>query len=386
MLDKDELMDRLEPQHIINIMATLGEKPMSRDSKGIWFRTVCHGGGSHKLCYYYDKKLFNCYTSCGVMSVFELLMLVKGCTFGEAVSIVATEIGIDSRRGFSNREATKRRKEHNRLDRYIGMRKRSTPPKDSNRHLPAISNPNILNYFENDIFYEGWIEEGISIETMIYFDIRWDASEFHIIIPHRNAIGEVVGIRRRSLKTCDQERSKYMPEILQGKMYGHALGLNLYGLYEHKSAILKFKKVVIVESEKSVMLAHEYYGEDAFVIATCGFNITNWQRDMILDLGVEEVILAYDKDFDVMDFEEHGEDFTEQEWQDFLRYRKRIISLALKFTPYCRTYAIWDRDRVLGHKMSPFDAGKETLEFLMKRKIEVTMEDRKYLEDGGDNL
>lgn len=133
------------------------------------------------------------------------------------------------------------------------------------------------------MFYQGWLDEGISIETMQKFNIRWYEKEKHIIIPHYNFNGELIGIRRRSLQEKDKD-NKYMPEIIESVQYSHSLNLNLYGLNMHIKGILKTKKIVIVESEKSVMLAHDYYGEDAFVVATCGFNISNWQRDMILSL------------------------------------------------------------------------------------------------------
>jgi hypothetical protein len=51
------------------------------------------------------------------------------------------------------------------------------------------------------------------------------------------------------------------------------------------------------------MLAHEFYGENAFVVATCGFNISKWHRDILLSLGIEEVMLGFDKDFELLDYE-----------------------------------------------------------------------------------
>ena len=40
---------------------------------------------------------------------------------------------------------------------------------------------------------------------------------------------------------------QYMPEIMGEITYAHALGLNLYGLYQNQEAIRKYKKVIIVE-------------------------------------------------------------------------------------------------------------------------------------------
>ena len=229
----------------------------------------------------------------------------------------------------------------------------------------------ILNYFEDDVFYQGWIEEGITIETMKLFNIKWYEGQKHIIIPHYNVEDKLIGIRRRSLQEQDKD-NKYMPEIIEGVQYTHSLNFNLYGLNKHIVGIKKTKKIVIVESEKSVMLAHDYYGEDAFVVATCGFNISNWQRDMILSLGVEEVMLGYDKDFIPTDFENSGE--NDLEYKKYQRYVTRLYSLAYKFVAYCRTYILWDFDSLLQKKDSPFDRGKEVLEKIMKDKILVSTE------------
>jgi hypothetical protein len=365
LLDKDYLIEHITEEQILNILKGFGAVPFGAFKENeIWFNTICHGGNSHKLCYFRDSKSFICYTNCGRMSLFNLIMNVKNCTFSEAIIFIGESIGINNRHGFNTR-ISNMTQELNKIDRYIQMRK----PKTSEIiHLQKIDE-HILLYFENNVFYQGWIDEGISIETMILFGIRWYEPEKHIIIPHTNYNNELVGIRRRSLQEKDA-KNKYMPEIIENITYTHPLNLNLYGLNKHLQGILKTKKVVIVESEKSVMLAHEYYGENAFVVATCGFNISNWHRDILLSLGVEEVMLAFDKDFDPIEFDNYEE--NNEEYQKYLRFVKRLYSLAYKFTSYCRTYIIWDDLGLLNKKDSPFDRGKEVLETLMKHKFEIT--------------
>lgn len=369
MIDKNYLLEQITEEQILNILLKFGVTPYGQiKDKEIWFQTICHGGDSHKLCYFRETKTFYCYTNCGQMSIFNLVMQVKNYSFYEAVKFVAHEMGINSRHGF-NAIIPMINQELSSIDKYIQMRK-VKHNKINIKHLPIIDG-NIMNYFENDVFFEGWINEGISIETMRKFNVCWYELEKHIIIPHYNFNNELVGIRRRSLQEKDKD-NKYMPEIIEGIQYTHSLNMNLYGLNIHKKGILKTKKVVIVESEKSVMLAHEFYGEDAFVVATCGFNISNWHRDILLSLGVEEVIIGFDKDYDVLKFEKC--DSNDPEYQKCLRYIKRINSLAHKFTSFCRTYVLWDDMGLLQTKDSPFDQGKEILETLMKNKVEITTE------------
>lgn len=367
MIDKDYLLQNITEEQILNMLERFGAVPFGTiKDKEMWFQTVCHGGDSHKLCYFRESKSFYCYTNCGQMSLFNFIMKVKNCTFPEAIAFIANEMGISNRYGFNTKHITSNQ-EIIKIDKYIQLRKHI---KKEIKNLPKIET-NILNYFEDDVFYTGWIKEGISIETMKKFDIRWYELQKHIIIPHTNIKGEVVGIRRRSLQEKDV-RNKYMPETVQGITYTHSLNMNLYGLDKHLRGILKTKKVLIVESEKSVLLAHDYYGEEAFVVATCGFNISNWHRDMLLSLGVEEVILGFDKDYSSADFEDYDPD--SEEYKKYERFVNRIYSLAHKFTSYCRTYVLWDSFGLLDKKDSPFDKGKEVLETLMKSKIEIDTE------------
>ena len=367
MIDKDYLIEHITEEQVLSMLERFGAIPFGAiKEKEIWFKTICHNGNSHKLCYFRESKSFYCYTNCGQMSLFNFVMKLKNCTFSEAIKFVAGEIGISDRQGFNNKY-NNQIQELNKIDRYIQLRRFK---KTAIENLPKIET-NILSYFEDYVFFTGWIDEGISIETMKLFGIRWYEFQKHIIIPHYNVSGELIGIRRRSLQEKDI-KNKYMPEIIEGIQYNHSLNMNLYGLHLHIKAIRKYKKIVIVESEKSVMLAHDYYGDNAFVVATCGFNISNWQRDMILSLGVEEVMLGFDKDFELIDYENHDDNSIE--YKKYQRFINRVYSLAHKFTTYCRTYVLWDTTNLLDKKDSPFDKGKEVLEIIMKNKIEINTE------------
>ena len=58
-----------------------------------------------------------------------------------------------------------------------------------------------------------------------------------------------------------------------------------------KEKIERCKKIMIVESEKSCLQAYSYFGEDTFVVAVCGSNLTRTQIKMINELQVEEVMI-----------------------------------------------------------------------------------------------
>jgi hypothetical protein len=48
-----------------------------------------------------------------------------------------------------------------------------------------------------------------------------------------------------------------------------------------------------------------------------------------------------------------------------------LLKLARKFTPYVRTYIVYDDFGILPEKSSPVDRNKDVLEQLMKCKYEI---------------
>ena len=221
MIDKNYLLEHITEEQILQLLARFGAVPYGAiKEKEIWFNTICHGGDSHKLCYFRNTKTFYCYTNCGQMSLFNLIMKVKNCTFSESIKYIASEIGISNRCGF-NRTIPMINQELLKIDRYIQLRK---PKKTEIKHLPQIDDK-ILNYFENNVFFTGWLNEGISIETMQEFGICWYEKEKHIIIPHYNMNGKVVGIRRRSLQEKGKN-NKGMPEKIEGLEDNHSININ----------------------------------------------------------------------------------------------------------------------------------------------------------------
>jgi DNA primase len=155
-------------------------------------------------------------------------------------------------------------------------------------------NENILNLY-SDLYYEGWIEENISIESMKKYHIKYDIVNERIIIPHFDINNNLIGIRCRNLNPMAE--AKYCPIYIETVPYTHSLSCNLYGLNRNKEVIKSMKKVMIVESEKSTLQAETYFPNNNFVVACCGSSISNEQIQLLLTLGVEEVILGMDWDF-----------------------------------------------------------------------------------------
>ena len=186
-----------------------------------------------------------------------------------------------------------------------------------------------------------------------------------IIIPHFDVNNQLIGVRGRSLIDEDIELfGKYTPFKIGRRFYNHSLGQNLFGLNHNMKAIQEKRKIMLVEAEKSVFQTDTMFGEDNFTVALCGSNLTDYQRGMILMLGVREVIIALDKQFENVNSEEC------KKWAKHIK--EKIID---KLSPYVIVTVLWDVNGLLGYKDSPTDKGKETLLQLMDNKIYVGTND-----------
>ena len=112
-------------------------------------------------------------------------------------------------------------------------------------------------------------------------------------------IDYAIGLRGRFLgKDMAEMFGKYRPMYLNGQMYNHPLGFNLYNLNNSKQQISKMKKAIIFEGEKSCLLYQSYFGlNNDISVACCGSAVSTWQIQTLIDLGVNEIIIAFDRQF-----------------------------------------------------------------------------------------
>lgn len=362
MLDKEKIKQELDEQDIKLLLKDLGSNEPKKDKNGdLIFQTICHNstGGSYKLYYYKDSKMFRCYTECSdTFDIYELVRRSKlqrniKLGFYECIKHVAslTNKHIHCSSILSNIHKDYLIDDWNWIKRY----KRDEKPLVK---IPVI-NPIILDVFK-ELYHQSWMDEGISIDTMNKYNIRYYMKDDKIVIPHYDINNDLIGIRGRALREEDiSTGKKYMPLIVEGKIYNHPLGLNLFGLNHNKEAIKRIKKIIIFESEKSVMQCDTFFDEDCFAVATCGMSISKFQKDIILSLKPKEVFIAFDKQF------------SEPNTQEAYDFGEKVLKQAYPFTPYATTYVVWDDLGLLPYKASPSDMGKEVLLELMKNKYEI---------------
>lgn len=326
------------------------------------FQTVCHHGDSHKLYYYENDQLFHCYTSCSeTFDIYELVCRAKKISFPQAVQFVANTTGKTFGFGAVIKDSNSEL-----IDDWDWINRLKKKEKKV-VELPKYSHK-VLDRFMPHL-HESWLNEGISFGTAEKFGIGYYFREGHeaITIPHFDINNRLVGIRRRSLIEEDLENGKkYMPITIANKNYNHQTMFNLYGIHKTQDAIKRLKKIFFFEGEKSVYKTEDLYDENNFSCAVCSSQITDFHRDIALSLGVEEVFIGFDK------FRPKKEHETDEIYQKMIeKYQEKLLKFARKFTPYCRTYILWDDFDLLDPKDSPIDKGKETLEQLMKCKYEI---------------
>lgn len=358
MLNSSQVKEMLTVDDIIKLCCYLqGDDVYYYDSQHHpMFSTILdhEGGDSYKLVYYDESKLFYCFTRGASYDVFEMVRRALGIEdFYESFKYVCDFFQLyDNSNNENPSELIDDWDIFNQIDDFE-KEKINTPN--------APINENILEYYYPLAAPTEWINDGISSEVMYHFGIRIDAALQKIIIPHRDIEGRLIGIRGRTFDPIELLKGKYMPVKIEETWYTHSLGQNLYGLYENKETIQRLKKVLVCESEKAVMQCATIYGvNNNFCVATCGSNLSEEQMNMLIRLGVEEIILGYDKEYTT------GRGETET-----INYFNKLVNHVQYLAQFMEVSIIMDYDNLLNYKDSPTDHGKEVLEQLMKNKIHV---------------
>ena len=92
-------------------------------------------------------------------------------------------------------------------------------------------------------------------------------------------------------------------------------------------------------------------------VACCGSNLTNYQFKLLLSLGVNEVSIAFDRQFKKVGDEE------------FKRWTKKLESINNKYKGFCRITFLFDKKGLLNYKDSPIDCGPDIFMKLYTERI-----------------
>ena len=375
----EKIKNNLTIDQVYEFLAEMGGEPQLHDEI-IVSRTICHnppGHGSFKLYYYNNTKLFRCFTECseqGAFDIFQLTLKIKRLAgavitywsreaiettrsweLPDAVHFVAMFFGLEEENQNFSIERTELQdwqilnkleaKKHHKLNKQIVSLK--TYNDDFLKNFPQ---PKILP----------WIREGIAQEVMNSHNIRYDPKNQGIIIPHYNINNILIGVRERTLLTENEVYGKYKPAILNGVMYNHPLSFNLYNLNRSKNNIRAIKKAIVFEGEKSTLLYGSYFGtENDISVAACGSSLINYQFELLLSLGVQEIIIAFDKQY---------KQLHDAEWK---KWTDKLYNIHKKYGGIIQISFLFDLEDKLDYKQSPIDVDKETFLYLFKNRIQI---------------
>ena len=353
-----DIVDSITLQDVQTFLSGLGvEQIIVDEEKGqIICPTICHHrldeATSMKLYWYQNYKIFKCYTECNeAMSIFTLYKKFMALnyhevSFYEAVDYISKcikhiTISIKSNYSYNNID----------FEKY-----------NFDAAVPILTEypKTMLTYFTH-YYHPTWLKDGIKPDVMDRFHIGFSLTQNKIIIPHLDINGRLVGIRGRAIDQQEIENfGKYRPVQIGNILYTHPLQFNLYGIYEHQNGIRMRKSALIVEGEKSVLLADGYYGKLSNTVACCGSSVNKYHINLLVNmLGVNEIIIGLDKEYETWPSEKAS------------IYRKKIEKICNKYKHLASFSYIWDRNNLLQEKDSPLDQGKEVFEQLLKERVYV---------------
>ena len=355
----ENIKNSLTIEQIKELLYALGGDPILKGDI-IISRTICHGGQSHKLYYYDNTKLFRCYTDCPENSfdIYDFIIKNKKLegidfTLFQAIQFVITFFNLaisNENFVYSNEEVG----DWQILNKY---EQNSSQEKQEKIIEFKFYDDKILKYLPRPKI-PMWLKEGISQEAMDNCGIAFDPVSWGIVIPHYNIDGKLIGIRERTLIKEEEENGKYKPAILNYQMYNHPLGFNLYNLNNSKDNIRKIKKAIVFEGEKSCLLYQSYFGIDNDIsVAVCGSNLTNYQVQLLKSLDVEEIVIAFDKQF---------KEIGDKEWKG---WTKKLTEINKKYSSIVQISFMFDKEDLLGYKDAPIDRSPEIFTQLFERRV-----------------
>ena len=354
-MNAKEIKSKLNLDHIITILEDLGAEPrQSSNLNEIWCKTICHNGDSHKLYLYKDSLNFHCYTNCGSMDILQLIQNVLDCTLAQAINYIRNKFGFYNSSFQFGFESTINNDDIDIINSFLAQRQ--VIKNEEWKPFKVIDEDILKEYY--DFYHESFYNDGISSEVLNKFEIKYDILNYRVIIPHRNNDGKLIAIRCRNLdEELIESGRKYMPVVHDGKLLSAPTRQYFYGMFHNEDNIRLCKKVILVESEKAVMQYETMFPNRNITLALSSSHLSDFQIEILKDLGVEEVILALDKEYERTGIDE------ETLYENKLR---KTIASRLNF---CTVSLLWDTKGLLNKKDSPLDKGKDIfLELFLSRK------------------
>lgn len=362
--DKAEIKEMLELDQIFDIIHEFGGDP-EYTNFGIISTTICHnrpGEGSKKLYFYENSGLFRCYTGCdSTFDIFELVQKVADIQWGKNYDLNDAVRWIAYRFGFSGNYLED---ENEKLDDWkIIDRYEKNIKIDKEKQIVTLNEYDdiILSRFNYSLKLTPWLNEGISQKAIEHNNIGFYPGGDQITIPHYDQNGRFIGLRGRTLCKEEAEKyGKYRPLKINGILYNHPLGFNLYNLNNSKDNIKIIEKAIVFESEKSTLQYQSHFGiENDISVACCGSSVSLYQINLLIEAGAKEIIIAFDRQFQ----KPHDDEYE--------RLIKKFYKMNEKYKNFVTISFIFDKNMITSYKASPIDEGPEKFLQLFKERVVI---------------
>ena len=308
-------------------------------------------GSPGKLVFYKDTKIYMGYTASTSYDIISLCQVRLGLlgqphTFIDAINFIIKTTGLEI-------DAVKRINKPNICD-WSGLEKfirfRSTgstlEPYDKS----------ILSQLDHSVPQQ-WLDEGISLETMVKYQIGYYDRLDATTIPCFAQDGSLIGIRCRHWRPDEIEQGKYRPlSLLDGTTFKFPTNQVFFGINWNWGEIERTGHVILVESEKAVMWLDSLYHEQNVALGMYGKNLGLQRRNQLIKLGVDKVIYIPDNDW------------IGKTKSDFDRWEQDVIKFGNQFKGYANVDVVWDNLGLLKEKQNATDNGIETWNKLLENK------------------
>lgn len=350
MIDIQSLKSQLTDDRIIELMDALGAPLMKADSNNLIFPSICHHGAdcqAHKprLYYYIESQSWFCFVCHFSGDTISIVQHVKHLDFNQAISYICSVLNLQVGQIEQNEQ----------LDNWAELR-RFLPNAEPEPDKLLTYDKSILSLFDH-LYPQEWLDYGISADILDKFGIGWYARQACISIPVLFN-GQLVGVRGRYTREQDIAKGKYRPICtLDGTVLKLATSQVMYGYDQNKAAIAKSRQVVLFESEKSVLKAPNFSIDNA--LAIFGSNISKQHIQLLLELGVNDVVLCMDSDY-----KQVGDD-------EFKFFVVKMKKLAAKLRSYFNVAIVYNNQGYDMYKCNMMDIPYEQAMKLWESRVKI---------------
>lgn len=346
MIDFAKIRTNMSIDDIILLMSSIDVDYNFASDTEVHFRSICHNSNSYKLYYYDSSKRFYCFRCGESFDIFEIFKKVLHISLSDAVKKICEQLNIN----------VKNVDECSSLcDNWAELR-RFLPNAETELDKLLTYDKSILSLFDH-LYPQEWLDYGISADILDKFGIGWYARQACISIPVV-LNGQLVGVRGRYTREQDISKGKYRPICtLDGTVLKFPSSACLYGYDQNKAAIEKSRQVVLFESEKSVLKAPSYNLHNT--LAVFGSNISKHHIQLLLELGVNDVVLAMDSDY-----KQVGDD-------EFRFFVVKMKKLAAKLKPYFSVSIVYNNQGYDMYKCNMMDIPYEQAMKLWESRVRV---------------